>query len=102
MSTGNVQNPINNSISAVIDEPMSKRVTVVRSEKAQKSYNKRAKENEKFARLKAQILSLFQSAGVSPPRLLWRNEILDWATTIIARLVEKNQKSSGINVPIES
>ena len=101
MSTGNVQNPINNSISAVIDEPMSKRVTV-RNKNAQKCFNKRAKENEKFARLKAQILSLFQSAGVSPPRLLWRNEILDWATTIIARLVEKNQKSSGINVPIES
>ena len=88
--------------SGVMAVPDDRAVPDVRSRNAQKSFNKRAKENEKFARLKAQILSLFQSAGVSPPRLLWRNEILDWATTIIARLVKKNQKSSGINVPIES
>ena len=39
-------------VMAVPDEPMSKKVTVVRSKKAQKSFNKRAKENEKFARLR--------------------------------------------------
>ena len=41
------------------DEPMSKKVMVVRSEKAQKSYNKRAKENGKFARLRFIFNSLY-------------------------------------------